>query len=53
MEGYQSSLDGNDDNFDFNNMLVMMPKASLECSISYFVFYFALQMFEKLEYAFR
>ena len=33
--------------------IMMMPKGSLECSISYFVFYFAFQMFEKLEYAFR
>ena len=32
--------------------MMMMPKAFLSCSFSYFVFYFDFWMLEKLEYAF-
>ena len=41
MEGYQSSLDGSNGNLISIMTIMMMPKASLECLISYFVFYFS------------
>ena len=41
MERYQSSLDGSMTILISIMTMMMMPKVSLECSISYFVFYFA------------
>ena len=40
MEGYQCSLDRSDNNFNSMMTMIMMPKDSLECSISYFNFTF-------------
>ena len=54
MEGYQSSLDEINDNFNFNNdydddcLKLLQNVQSL-----IFLFNFAFQMFEKLEYTFR
>ena len=40
MKGYQSSLDGSDDNFHFNDDYNDDAKDFLGCSFSYFVFYY-------------
>ena len=39
MKGYQSSLDGSDDNLISMMTMMMSLKASLGCSFSYFGFY--------------
>ena len=51
MESYQSSLNGSDDNFNFNDDYDD-AQTSLRWSFSYFVFYSNFYMFGKFECVF-